>query len=60
MAMKGTKRVAMGPRTVRMRAKDVAESNTKRERNRIDQNANHREDFDRLLKGMARSSEEPG
>ncbi len=57
MATKGIRRAATGPETVKMRAKDAAQSNTRRERKRADENPQHREDFNRLLKGMARNSE---
>lgn len=56
MKKKG-KRTATGAETVRVRAKDAAESNARRNQGRVVENPKHREDFDRLLGGMARSSE---
>jgi hypothetical protein len=57
MARKDTRQVATGAEKVRLRVKDAAQSNTRQERKRGDENPRHREDFDRLLRGMARSSE---
>ena len=57
MARKDTRQVATGAEKVRLRVKDAAQSNTRQERKRGDENPRHREDFDRLLGGMARSSE---
>jgi len=57
MATQDVRRAATGAEKVRLRAKDAAESNTRRDRERGDKNPKHREDFDKILKGMARSSE---
>lgn len=60
MADKDAKRVASGPKKTKVRTDSAARSGEKQERRRAAENPNHREDFDRLLEGMARSSEEPG